>query len=306
MTKKIIFLLIFILLIPLAVQAQDVGRFASVEIEIWSEYDQPAVLVIYRLVLPPDTSLPADISLHIPSAAGVPNAVASRQADGTLVNLTYEQQSAGDWSLLNFATTSPEIQVEYYDPTLIKDGETRHFEYQWPGDHSVDMLFVRVQQPFGVTNMQISPNLGEGVLGNDGLVYYTADVGSMDVGQSFKIELDYIKESEGLSMSSLKVQSSAPIATSMQAQITWKDVLPWILGALGVVLLVVAAIWYWQSGKQDKIQQKTRRTRRKRVKTPVVSQEDSDHIYCHQCGKRAQSGDRFCRACGKELRINSG
>jgi hypothetical protein len=293
MTKKIIFLLIFILLIPLAVQAQDVGRFASVEIEIWSEYDQPAVLVIYRLVLPPETSLPADVSLRIPSAAGVPNAVASRQADGTLVNLTFEQQPAGEWSQLNFATTSPEIQVEYYDPTLIKDGETRHYEYQWPGDHSVDMLFVRVQQPFGVTNMQISPNLGEGVLGNDGLVYYTADVGSLDVGQSFKIDLDYIKESEGLSMSSLKVQSSAPIA------------LPWMLGTLGVVLLVVVAIWYWQSGKQDKIQQKTRRTRRKRVKPPVVSQEDSDHIYCHQCGKRAQSGDRFCRACGKELRINS-
>ena len=35
----------------------------------------------------------------------------------------------------------------------------------------------------------------------------------------------------------------------------------------------------------------------------VLSAENGNNdIFCHRCGKRAASGDRFCRSCGTKLR----
>jgi hypothetical protein len=30
---------------------------------------------------------------------------------------------------------------------------------------------------------------------------------------------------------------------------------------------------------------------------------ESVELYCHECGTRAQTGDRFCRVCGSKLRV---
>jgi len=71
----------------------------------------------------------------------------------------------------------PEIQVEYYNPELIKENKHRHFEFSWQGDYSVDSLSIQVQQPAGASNMVITPSLGKGVESADGLIYYTSQVG---------------------------------------------------------------------------------------------------------------------------------
>jgi hypothetical protein len=78
--------------------------------------------------------------------------------------------------------------------------------------------------------------------------------------------------------------------------------LPWILGILGVALIVGGGLWYWQSGKQSATDKSRRRRRTARLK---VSDETAagDEVYCQNCGKRASVGDRFCRTCGTKLRI---
>ena len=78
-------------------------RLASLNIEIWPEYDRPAALVILRGALAESVKLPAAVTLRLPAASGGPGAVAySKAADGNLLNLKYESAKSGDFITLKF------------------------------------------------------------------------------------------------------------------------------------------------------------------------------------------------------------
>jgi len=305
MPKKIIAFIVFmILIIPSAVWAQAQTTFSMAEVALWPEYDRPTMLVIYRLSLSPQTKLPAEIQFRIPSEAGAPHAVAARQPDGSLVNIPYTQSSAGEWSTITFQATSPDLQIEYYDPGLVKNGSNRQFTYIWPGDYAADSFKIDVQEPVGSTNMQIKPGTAISRKGTDGLTYHSLDVGSLPAGQTAEIDISYQKADDQLSSDNVPVEPSGPLNDTASGRTTLTSVLPWMLGLLGVILLVGGGVWYWQSGR-EKATQPAGRPRHKPAAQPEAPEAtDGKHIYCHQCGKRAAPGDRFCRTCGAPLRIS--
>lgn len=309
MVKKLAHLFLFPSLfflsvfLPRAAVAQDVTTLSELEVDLWPEFDQPSMLVIYRITLPPEGSFPLDVELRIPTAAGAPNAVAARQANGTLLNLEYDVSPGSEWSQISFTATTPEVQIEYYDPRLEKDGDNRHFEYRWPGDYAVDNFSIQVQQPSGASNMRISPSFGAGETRSDGLVYYTSEIGSVSLGQALGIAIDYQKESDELSAPSVPVEPSGPLGDSTDGYLTRLPALPWFVGGMGLLLIAGGAFWYWRSGKEPfrSATKPTPRRRKSASQGEVVGAEDQ-HIYCHQCGKRALPGDRYCRVCGTLLR----
>ena len=67
--------LLIVFFIPAPVNAQGEVHLSLLSVDIWPEYDQPAVLMIYHLTLASDTSLPASLSVRIPSESQI-NAVA--------------------------------------------------------------------------------------------------------------------------------------------------------------------------------------------------------------------------------------
>jgi hypothetical protein len=296
-------LLLLSLILPLRARAQASITFSSMFIEIWPEYDKPSVLVIYQITLDPATTLPAKIAIRIPTTAGDPNAVAERQADGSLITISNtSRQVDGDWATISFTTTSSKIQLEYYDPGLTKDGNARHFEYTWPGDYGISQLTLQVQQPLGATNMVISPSLGAGAAGTDKLIYYTQDVGAVSAGQTIQLTIDYQKSSDQLS-AEVALAPSAPVPQSLTSVLNISAWLPWILGILGAGLIIGGIVWFWRTGRQ----RPARQTRRRRSKVDSIEPEadsssEEDAIYCSQCGKRAAPGDQFCRSCGTAIR----
>jgi hypothetical protein len=298
-----IYIVLLACFLPVAAQAQQPLDFSAVEVALWPEYDRPSVLVIYRITLSPQASLPVEVRLRIPAYAGPPNAVASRTPDGSLYNLLYEQENLGEWSELVFQATTPELQIEYYDTKLVKEGQERHFEYTWPGDYAVNAFQIQVQQPRNAGQMLISPSLGSGAVGEDGMIYFTSDIGPLTEGQSFSISVDYQKPDDELSAAGVPVQASGPLDDSASGRWTLNSALPYILGIFGLALIGGGAYWYWQSGQEKSAPKRKRGTRRKssQVDDRPVANEGS-HIYCHQCGKRAAAGDRFCRSCGTQLR----
>ena len=306
MRKKlsVLILLLVLLLIPLGTRAQQGLTLSRVEVDLWPEFDRPTMLVIYRIALAAQVSLPAQMSLRIPSAVGAPNAVAIKQADGALVSIPYTQEADGEWSRLVFQATATEVQIEYYDPGLEKNADQRHFDYSWPGDYAVDAFIIETQQPTGATEMQFKPGTVSARQGDDNLKYYRMDVGPLTVGQQFKITVDYKKSTDELSASSVPVEPSGPLNDPNTGIASMTSKLPWLLGGVGLLLIVGGGVWYWQSGRQKGRPQRELHRRNKPKEGQTIDGTESSNVYCHQCGKRASVGDRFCRACGTELRIN--
>jgi len=317
--KRLLILFLLVLLaIPISAHAQssmlhptlgDGPYLSALEIDLWPEYDRPIVLVIYHATLSSDVPLPVQIVFRIPAAVSQPNAVAVGPALGTVGSIQYNQQVSSDgvWNEISFTATMPVIQFEYYDPALQKQGTTHHFEYQWPGDYAVQALTIEVQKPMDATDMLISPAMGTGASREDGLTYYHSDVGSLKTGQTFSLSLDYQKASDKLSVENQQVQPSAPINSQTQGSVDINKYLPWVLGGLGLLLIVGGVVWYWQSGRGVPLVKGSNspqnQRRRKSIRRAPEETTAGEGVYCHQCGKRASPGDLFCRSCGVRLRV---
>ncbi len=286
------------------VWAQELTHFATVQVDIWPEYDRPTVLVMYDLTLPEQTTLPTEVVLRIPRRAGEPHAVAVRQADGMLVNAPYRRTVEGDWSVLRITASTPEVHVEYYDPQLERKGNQRHYVFEWPGGLSAESLTLRVQQPATAEAFQITPSLGSAVVGGDGLMYYTGDWGTVSTDQTFTVEITYEKADNTLSVEQVQLEPAAPLEQA-RGRSTTADWLPWVLGGVGLLLVGVGVIWYVRAERAERQERGRRRKHRPRTVPPPEAQVDDEQEaaarFCPQCGSRAQPGDRFCRQCGARL-----
>jgi hypothetical protein len=281
-------------------------RFRSLEVDFWPEYDRAEMLVIYRIELDPTVPLPVDLSIRIPAQVGMPHAVAAGQTNDSLFTITADRLVDGDWAYINFNTAMPIVRLEYYDNALDVANPSRSYQYNWHADYAVDQLLLQVQQPCEASAMQISPSLGSGVVGGDGLVYFAGTFGPLSQGQTFDLTFTYTKESDCLSIQTLDIGSDLPEDTP--GRVTFVSVLPYLLGLLGVILIVGGVFWYWQSGRQRPAgRQGVGRSRRPARSHPELPDEgeitsESGALYCHNCGKRARPTDKFCRACGTRLR----
>jgi hypothetical protein len=137
--------------------------------------------------------------------------------------------------------------------------------------------------------------------------YYVMDVGSPKAGETVSVDVNYSKDTDALSVESLQVQPAGPInGNDSGRQSDLLPYLPWLIGGLGLLLLAGGGVWYWQMNKTEKQPAAKKRSRRSSVaiKSPeqISAENGSLGDFCHQCGKRAASGDRFCRSCGSKLR----
>ena len=283
-----------------AAVAQDRVIMENVQVDIWPEYDQPSLLVIYHINLSPQTTLPAEIQIRIPANVDRPYAVAMQDPAG-LYNLDYEIQAAGEWIVISFTTPVPDFRIEYYDPQLDLSSSERSFIFRWPGDYQVENLSLQVQQPPTASNMVFKPTLGSGRVGDDGLTYFYYLIGSIDAGTTFDLSVSYSKADDQLTSASQfqAVQPQEPVNASTNSQITLDQVLPWALGGLSLVLILAGGIWYWRTGRAS--QPASPRFRHARKPSPP-DEPGGGSIFCHQCGKKAAKGDLFCRSCGTKLK----
>jgi hypothetical protein len=296
----VILFLAFPFFTSFSVQAQAPIEIERLQVDIWPEYDRPDVLVIYRVELSSTTALPTAVTLRIPADAGSPYNVAFKDTDGMLYNLEYTTSQENDWLLVSVQAPTTELQFEYYDPGITRDGNLRQYEYTWPGDYLVHSLAVEVQQPINATDMQINPDMGVGQVLQDGLTYYDKLFAEIDAGTSFNLHIQYTKADDVLS-GSLQSVSPAEVVTQQTSRSTsFQSVLPWILGGLGLIMIAGVVIWYMLP------QRRAANVIRKRhpLGSPItgIKNEPGEALFCHQCGQRAQPGDIFCRSCGTKLR----
>jgi hypothetical protein len=290
----ILLLIFFLFYIP--VSSQSSITLPSVRVDILPEYDQPSILYITRVTLPDNLNLPALVSLKIPSQAEI-YAVAVVDPVNGLLNAPYEREVQGNWANLEVTANFSEIQVEYYD-TLPKDGLKRQFVYEWQGKYAVDNFLISFQQPASSTELTTNPELVQSLIGQDGLTYWLSNAISLSADESFQISISYTKTTDTLSTTGLPVQPSEPVDRNTPGMVTLNNIAPLILAGLGgglLVLGILVGLNLWRKGSHGTQISHKRHGNKRQVIDPNV-------LYCHECGKRAQPGDEFCRTCGSRLR----
>jgi len=193
------------------------------------------------------------------------------------------------------------VQVEYYE-SLVKNGTERAIVYEWTGDFAVDALTVNFLEPAEAEDVRIVPAPVSSGAGQDGLTNHVIQAGSLAAGQAFTLTIRYRRQTDALSISSQPVQAVSTPGPDTPGRVSMTGILPWVLAGAGVVLILggAAGLVAWQRGSRSG----PRRPRhRSGGGAPAKTEAKADSaIYCHRCGKRAQTGDTFCRTCGTRLR----
>ena len=292
MRKWLTLLFLLLLVFPAAVQAQNAVTLESLNVRLWSEYDQPSMLVIYDFELTPDTSLPAKVDIRIPKGANI-TAVAYQEGSDLL---TLEEFSGpvedGNWQTITyFAKTLTTYHLEYYQP-INRDGANRSFTYKWTGAYLVKNFRVEIQLPDDSTAVKATPMLP--FVPNQPFLSGSASVSNLEAGKTYQVDLSYSRVSESAIVTAVSPQvvASEPITQGTAGRVTL-DNLPYILGGVGVLLIVSAIFYFWRS---NSIQASKPRKRNQH------SKDEKTMVYCHECGARANGEDRFCRTCGSKLR----
>ena len=227
--------------------AQANPSLARLEIDIWPEFDRPAALVILRGEIAPDVTLPAPVSLRIPTSSGGPAAVASAAAaDAPLLTVPYERSEVQvDFMTLTFEAPNRFFQLEFYDP-LKTDGTSRSYRYIWTGDLPVGLVSVQVQQPASATELSVQPQLGDGVAGPYGLVYREADLGALDEGKSLTVDVAYQKPD---SRTSAEILGLATATDESPGSADSDGGIPrWLIGGalMGAAVVVAVGFVFWR------------------------------------------------------------
>lgn len=295
MRKWLILLTVLTLSIPFPVQAQGSAAVDSLKVMLWSEYDQPSMLVIYNFTVTDDTPVPTSMDLRFPSEANITAVAYQSGRDLLLANYQTQPSEDKNWQVIKlFITERTTYHIEYYQP-LRMNGERRSFTYQWTGDYPVRGFDIEVQVPGDSSEVKTDPAIP--LMQNQPFLSGGAMKSGFGEGETYQLQLEYSRSNDTpvTTPASTQVEPIVPVDENTDGRSTL-DNLPLFLGGFGVAL-ILAALFYFFRGQSPVRMPKPR-------KRSQTTQEPSVTKYCPECGTRANAGDRFCRACGSKLRGN--
>lgn len=275
-------------------------------VEVWPEYDQPAVLTILNGTVAGSASLPVEVRIPVPSGIEI-NAVAFPGEDGRLISIPWNAVPTADGQEIVFTLEQPDFVVEYY-ADVISPPPSRSFDLNLAAPYAVQQASVTLRLPARASDLQTTPAMqpeGTDALGNP---LYTMQTGPLAAGEAVPLSVSYTKTDANPTIANAVVGDDvANVPAASSSGIDW---LP-LLGGLVVALLIVAGVAYWlwrRSQASGGSRQARRRVAREkgdapaRSASPAKSQKPAQNLFCPQCGTKYEATDQFCRSCGAERR----
>lgn len=315
---SLLLLLLFTAVAPVAAQ-DEATELDRMVVELWPDYDRPAMLVLLTGTLPATATLPATFSIPLPAEAEI-HAIARFTEEDVLVSDV--ESTAGDGRL---TLTSPgrTFRVEYYAP-YTRDGNQTTYRFEWQSGLTIGDMSAIVQQPLAAADFAVVPAPGGSAANRgDGLNYHQIAGRPVAAGEPFTVEVSYTVAAPVLSAPAqpLPAATTTPAAAAGQAL---GGLSPWWLLAIPAVLALVAGAWYLGQQTGSGRARKPRPARadkpgsapgrgavgRGAVGRGTVDRGTVDRgavgsgpaVFCHHCGQPAQPGDVFCRKCGTRLK----
>lgn len=308
--KRTLFLLIALLIFPAAmVQGQTAVTLQTLNVELWPDYDQEAVLVLLTGTLPASQSLPVTLTLPLPEGADFH--VAARITADNVMSDQGMTPVVGS-NAVTFSLDASRFRVEYYQPYTANSTQ-RNFTFTWQSDTiSVDQLNATLQQPFDATQINTVPAASNLVEGQDGLTYHELPAQAVSAGDTYTLDVDYTLNSGALTItfedSAVSSNTDLPFLDAVPVEDSGFD---WqlLLIVLGGLILGGTAVWYFFNGRQaSKRPAKPKPQRQSASKSASKSMAASPSTptgkanFCHQCGESLQASDKFCRRCGTAVK----
>jgi hypothetical protein len=284
-----------------AAQTPD-NTIRDATLQLWPEYDDPGLLVIFSGDFADTASFPQAIAFPLPSGARGIQAT-EKQADGRLITQSWEIVDGK----LTYTLPGPGFHIEYYVDRP-PSGDQRAINYSFEVPYKIDSLDVQVQQPARATNFSLSPPPDGASVEGDGLTYSTLRRTNLKPGDKVDLVLGYTKTDQAPSRPSSAVAatppaSQAPIepATAESAGQGIGSWLPWLLIGVALLALIAAAVyWFSQVRVPSARALGAAGTRSPEPGRPTTTRQasDKDAAFCTQCGQRFRPEDRFCAICG--------
>lgn len=289
--RYLLILITLFLLSALPVAAQsEATQLSDMTVELWPDYDRPAVLVLLTGTLPETATLPATVRIPLPDNADVFAVARFNDVDALISDVDASETDGG----LTLTTPGRVFRVEYYVP-YEADGSEYSYRFEWVSDLTIDNMATVVQQPRAATSMTVTPApMTSAAERGDGLTYHRVTPQPLGAGQPYTVDIRYTVEAPVLSAPAVATvaPASTPAATGGLS-----DINPLWLLAIPALLLLVGGAWYLgrqQGGAAG-------RPRKPRSARPAAT-KGSAARFCHSCGRPAQPGDVFCRNCGTTLK----
>ncbi len=259
-------------------------RISQMEIDIWPEYDDPRVLVIYQGELESDVEVPSEFLLLIPRGAQIHMAGALGER-GEHLHALFETRPAGDrLTEVSYQLETRKFYMEfYYDP--ITGDDAKEFRYPLVSVYPTARLLVRVQQPLKASDFRTTP-LSVDVLQDAGgfndhrLIF--DDVAGNDENS---ITVSYVKSDGQPSVA--KAGASAPSGSTAMRNIL-------IVGAV----LLVGAVGVGAFASSMKRKAVPVEAGASRVAPDAGNAHRRQQKFCRTCGVQMSKSDKFCGECG--------
>lgn len=306
---------LFSLFFAQSTQAQlPATNIETLILDIWPDYDDASVLILMTGTLPPDTPLPATVTIPLVAGAEI-NAVARITDENQMLDdVVYTAEN----NTLTLTTPEPRFRVEYYAP-YEKIGNLHTFSFDWLSDIPVEGVLAAVQQPIGATNMVVTPETANIVTDTtDGFTYHTFPPEEIPAGELFNIAFNYDMPTSQLSVENLPSNPSAATNTTSTSSVnnnanagssstsfSLDNInFAYVVGLIGIVLLAVVITWQVATRKSQPATSKSRKPRpNKQQKTSTAKSKSAGKAqFCHQCGNKLTGNDKFCRECGTAVK----
>lgn len=297
----IIYLILFVSLYysNVVLAQENPIHISTMKISLWSEYDNPNVLVMYKGSVSANVKLPVKIKFSI--IPGVEPHVASVTPTNDHIHDPFDIEIEEGDTYVKFLLKERDFAIEYYYKAFPKLGSNKSFIHNYKSYYPIKSFSYEIQQPISATNFITQPSSIRTVSDSKGILNHLVLTGGVAAGEIKTVSVSYFKSSKKTSLQLLENRDGKWSAYNIISTI----VLVMLVG------LLIKSYIKKGGGKRSKIQRAGAKRAAQKVqshnqerKIPAEKLEyRSDRVpkFCSNCGEKVDVDANFCGSCGGSL-----